>query len=67
MSNTSIPNDTREGIQQCLDVLHDRRSALNQMFQAAAESRDGDRMAELNHRLAEIGGIIRAIRAGGTQ
>lgn len=56
-------DDTRhEGVQAALDVLFDRQSALNQMFRAAADSRDGERLAELNHRLAEVSGLIRALR-----
>ena len=62
MSTTSIPNDTREGIQQCLDVLHSRRSALAALWAEAADRHDADQMAELGGRQAEIAGMIRAIR-----
>jgi len=63
MAQASITHDTHEGIQQCLDILHARRSALNALFNDAAERRDGDTMTALSIRLEELAGLMWAIRA----
>ena len=51
-----------EGVQTCMDVLHDRRSALNAMFNDAAERHDNDTMYKLSIRLEELAGLMSAIR-----
>ena len=58
-------DDTREGIQQALGVLHSRQAALNQMFTDALARQDNRAAFDLEIRLAEVGGIISALRAGG--
>lgn len=65
MSTPSLPNDTHEGIQRCLDGLHDRRSALGQAIEDARQRGDNDRIYTLDIRHAEVCGLIRAVRAGG--
>ena len=62
MSTTSIPNDTHEGIQQCLDVLHSRRSVLAALWTEAAKRNDAHQLLEIGGRQAELEGIIRMFR-----
>jgi hypothetical protein len=52
-----------EGTQQCLDILFGRRRALDSMFSAAIESRDAVLAKEIDTRITECQGLIKAIRA----
>ena len=55
-----------EGTQLALDVMFSRQSALNQRFNEAFARHDNRALFDLDVRLAEVGGIISALRAGGT-
>ena len=63
MSTTRIPNDTRESIQQCLDVLYSRRFALAALWAEAADRHDAHQLLEIGGRQAEVAVMIRCIRA----
>ena len=63
MSNNILSNPDREGIQQALDVLHDRRSALGQMIEDARQRGDNRAMFDLDVRHAEVCGLLSAMRA----
>ena len=57
-------DDTRhEGLQAALDILFDRRRALDALFAEATAHRDTTRMQELDTRIGEVSGAISAIRA----
>ena len=66
MSTNSVPtrpqSDTREGIQQALDLLHNRRSALDDMMADARRRGAIEQLVDLDVRHQEICGLLTAMR-----
>jgi hypothetical protein len=55
-------DDTHEGIQQALDLLHRRRAALGRMMDDAREQHDNRALFDLDCRHAEVCGLLSAMR-----
>ena len=55
-------DDTREGLQQALELLHNRRAALGRMMDDARDRHDNRALFDLDVRHAEVCGLLTAMR-----